>query len=60
MRVNKKRQILLGPVVLVPADETWLWEVPDRRLSVKRALRQAKSGEFEDLGSFAQFASDDD
>lgn len=57
---NEKGQILLDPVVSIPASEAWLWQNPAIRASMERALRQAEADEFEDLGSFAQFASDDD
>lgn len=57
--VNDKGQILLDPVVAIPASEAWLWESPALRASMERALKQAEAGEFEDLGSFAQFADDE-
>ncbi len=58
--VNDRGQILLDPVVPIPASEAWLWENPSLRASMDRALRQAEAGEFEELGSFAQFADEDD
>ena len=58
--VNEKGQILLDPVVSIPASEAWLWKSPALRASMERALSQAEAGEFEALGSFAQFASEDD
>jgi hypothetical protein len=58
--VNEKGQILLDPVIPILASEAWLWENPALRASMERALRQAEAGEFEDLGSFANFANDDD
>ena len=58
--VNERGQILLDPVVSIPASEAWLWESPSLRASMERALRQAESNEFEDLGSFAQFADEHD
>lgn len=58
--VNDKGQILLDPVVAIPANEAWLWENPALRASMERALSQAETGEFEDLGSFAQFADEDE
>lgn len=56
--VNDRGQILLDPVVAIPASEAWLWESPSLRASMERALKQAEEGEFEDLGSFAQFADE--
>ncbi|HEX2189197.1 MAG TPA: hypothetical protein VHG51_09890 [Longimicrobiaceae bacterium] len=58
--VNDRGQILLDPVVPIPASESWLWESPALRASMERALTQAAEGEFEDLGSFAEFADDDE
>jgi len=57
--VNERGQILLDPVVPVPASEAWMWKNSALSASMKRALRHAKAGEFKDLGSFAQFASED-
>jgi hypothetical protein len=58
--VNDRGQILLDPVVTVPASEAWLWENAALRVSMNRALLEAEAGQFQDLGSFAQFADDDD
>ncbi len=58
--VNERGQILLDPVVSIPASESWLWENPSLRASMERALQQARAEEFEDLGSFAQYVNEDD
>ena len=58
--VNDRGQILLDPVVPIPASEAWLWQNPALRASMERALSQAEAGEFEDLGSFAQFIDEDE
>lgn len=58
--VNDRGQILLDPVVPIPASEAWLWENPALRASMERAMKQADAGEFEDLGSFAEFADEDE
>ena len=58
--VNDRGQILLDPVVAIPASEAWLWENPALRASMERALKQAEAGEFEDLGSFAEFVDEDE
>lgn len=58
--VNDKGQILLDPVIPIPASEAWLWENPSLRASMERALKQAEGDEWEDLGSFVQFADDED
>lgn len=39
--VNDRGQILLDPVVPIPASEAWLWENPALRASMERALTQA-------------------
>ena len=44
--VNERGQILLDPIVAVPASEAWLWENPALRASMERALRQAGEGQF--------------
>jgi len=58
--VNERGQILLDPVVAIPASEAWLWENPALRASMERALNEAAGGEFEDLGSFARFVDEDE
>jgi hypothetical protein len=58
--VNAKGQILLDPVVAIPSSEAWLWESPALRASMERALKQAEEGELEELGSFAQYADDEE
>lgn len=58
--VNDKGQILLDPVVATPEGEVWLWASPPLRNSMERALNQAEDGQFVDLGSFAQFANDEE
>jgi hypothetical protein len=58
--VNARGQILLDPVVTIPSSEAWLWENVALRDSMNRALREAEADQFKDLGSFAQFADDDD
>lgn len=58
--LNDKGQILLDPVVPIPASEAWLWENPALRASMERALSQAEAGDFEELGSFAHFVDDDE
>lgn len=58
--VNERGQILLDPIVAIPASQAWLWESPALRDSMERALKQAGVGEFVDLGSFAQYVDEDD
>lgn len=58
--VNARGQILLDPVVSIPPGEAWLWQDPLLRASMERALGEAKTGTFEELGSFMQFAREID
>ncbi len=58
--VNEKGQILLDPVIPIPASEAWLWESPSLRASMERALKQSEAEEFEDLGSFRSFVDEAD
>ena len=55
---NDRGQPLLDPVVQIPASEAWLWQSPELRASMERAMAQAGAGEFKDLGSFADYADD--
>jgi len=50
--------IILRPVVVIHKQEAWLFQNREALASVKRGLEQAARGEVEDLGTFAQFASD--
>lgn len=58
--VNERGQILLDPVIPIPASEAWLWENPALRASMEGALGQAEAAEFEDLGPFSQYVDEDD
>ncbi len=49
-------QILLTPLVAVPAREAWLWRNPEARASVWRGMEQAKRKELAALRSFASHA----
>lgn len=52
--------ILLSPVVVRHEREVWLYDNPEALASVKRGLAQSARGEGEYLGSFAQYADDDE
>jgi len=52
--------ILLTPVAVIPKRELWLWHNPEALASVKRGLDQSSRGEGRTLGSFAQYADEDD
>lgn len=56
---NDLGQVLLDPVVQIPASEVWLWQNPELRASMERAMAQAVAGKFKDLGSFADYSADE-
>ncbi|MHA6513218.1 hypothetical protein [Tessaracoccus sp. Z1128] len=58
--VNDEGQILLTPLVSIPRRELIVWENQMLRESLARGLAEAAAGETESLGSFAQYADDED
>ncbi|MGH2617320.1 MAG: hypothetical protein ACRDJC_18970 [Thermomicrobiales bacterium] len=52
---NAAGQILLSPETSIPLHEAWLFKNEAALASVRRGIAQVKSGELEDLGSFAEF-----
>ncbi len=52
--------IVLTPVAVIPKSELWLWKNEEALASVRRGLEQSARGEGESLGSFAQYAEDED
>lgn len=56
---NKAGQILLSPVIPVPAHEAWLYKNPDALAKVRTGLAQAAHGKLRDLGSFVKHVKDD-
>jgi hypothetical protein len=52
--------ILLSPVVIRHEREAWLYENPEAMASVLRGIGQSARGEGQSLGSFAQYAEDED
>ncbi len=57
--VNPAGQVLLDPIVSIPAREMWLYRDPALLASLRRSIEQAERRELVDLGSFAKFADDD-
>lgn len=53
---NEKGQIILDPMVRVPAREAWLYANPPALAAVRRGLGEAADGEAAPLGSFAAYA----
>jgi hypothetical protein len=56
---NQIGQIVLQPMVEIPASEEWLHRNPKALASVRRGLAQADRGEARELGSFAKFTKKD-
>jgi hypothetical protein len=53
---NSLGQIMLDPVMAVPAYETWLFDNKSALASVKRGLKESSAGRTKKLGSFAAHA----
>jgi hypothetical protein len=53
---NDKGQIILDPMVRVPAREAWLYTNPEALAAVRRGLDEAARGETAVIGSFASHA----
>jgi hypothetical protein len=54
--INELGQILLDPIVNIPETEIWLWKNQSAFSSLKQGLQEAKAGETQDYGSFAEYA----
>jgi hypothetical protein len=57
---NDLGEILLVPLVSIPAREMIVWENAQVRSSLARGMEQAALGKVVDRGSFAQYADEDD
>lgn len=55
---NDLGEILLVPLVSIPAREVIVWENAQVRNSLARGMEQAALGNVVDLGSFAHYAED--
>ena len=55
--VSDDGQILLDPIVTIPASERWVFDNPERIASIDRGLAQAAAGE---LGEWPDFAAEPD
>jgi hypothetical protein len=56
---NDKGQIILDPMVRVPAREAWLYANPQALTAVRRGLDEAARDDAATLGSFASFAGEE-
>ncbi len=57
---QKDGTLILTPVAVIPKRELWLWENEKAMNAVKEGLEQSAKGETEYIGSFAQYAEDED
>jgi|SRR5271167_343337 len=55
---NSLGQIVLDPVVTIPASEAWLFKNKKALASVKRGLEDSAAGRTHNLGSFAAHAKE--
>lgn len=58
--INEIGQIVLDPVVTIPARELWLFQNSEALTSVVRGVKQAKAGQLGTFPSFAAFADKPD
>ena len=58
--MNELGQIILDPVVTVPARELWLLQNTEAFASLVRGVEQAKRGELGTFPSFAEYLEDDE
>lgn len=58
--VNDAGQIMLDPVVEVPAREQWLYKNPKAIKALRAGLESAAAKPPQSLGSFAKYARDSD
>jgi len=56
--INQLGQIVLDPVITVPAREYWLLQNSETLASVVRGVEQAKRGELGTFPSFAEFVDE--
>jgi len=53
---NDQGQLILDPMVAIPAREAWLFANAKALAAVRRGLEEAARGEAEALGPFARYA----
>ncbi len=61
-RVHKEEggRVVLEPFVEIPERERWLYKNPEALAMVEQGLRESAEGKTVRMGSFAQYADDDD
>lgn len=55
-----KGKIVLEPVVEVPAKDHWIYKNPKALAALMKGIKDAEEGRLHDLGSFAQYAIEDE
>lgn len=55
-----KGKIVLEPVVLVPEKDHWIYKDRKALISLMKGIKDAEEGRLHDLGSFAQYAEEDE
>lgn len=53
-------KIVLEPVFEVPEKDHWVYKNPKALASLMRGIKDAEEGRLHDLGSFAQYTTEDD
>lgn len=53
-------KIILEPVVEVPQKDHWIYKNPKAFASLIKGIKDAEEGRLHDLGSFAQYADEDE
>lgn len=56
---NASGQILLDPLVTIPASEAWLYKNKEALASVRQGLKEASEGKLVKMRSFAKYANDE-
>ena len=57
---DERGRIILDPRISIPASEAWLFRNRKALESVRRGLRDAEEGKTKTLGSFAEYADDEE
>ena len=53
-------KIILEPVVEVPQKDHWIYKNPKAFASLMKGIKDAEEGRLHDLGSFAEYADEDE
>lgn len=56
--INDLGQIMLDPVITVPACEAWIFKNKDVKDSIEKGLNESHQGKRKYLGSFAKYAKE--